>query len=212
MPDAIELPIVPNVLPATAEPTPAPGDSYYEKLARTVRVDDRPPEEGQTYESADQREARRLAERLPEGYRPTSAADLTFDPRLAYELALGVSSPSEVFSKYEYNDESAARLIANPAFIATVKKYKDEIQEGGVSFKLKARIQAEDLLTHSYLLATDPETPASVRADMIKWTARVADLEPRGNDKASGPAGGFTLNISFTGDRPAGRTIEGEVV
>jgi hypothetical protein len=211
MSESIELPIVPNVLPATAEPTPGAGESYYERLARTVRVDDTPPGEGQTYESADQREARRLTERMPAGYRPTSAVDMTFDPRLAYELALGVSSPSEVFSKYEFDTEAATRMISNPAFIATVKKYKDEIQEGGVSFKLKARIQAEDLLTHSYILATDPETPASVRADMIKWTARVADLEPRGNDKASGPAGGFTLNISFAGDRSVGRTIEGEV-
>lgn len=199
-----ELPVVPNV-PVAAPPA---GESYYENLARVVRV---PDEDGQLHpEVQDVREARRLAERLPAGYRPTSGAELTFDPRIAYEIALGVDQPGAVFEKYGFAEEQAAALAANPAFMATVAKYQEEVLASGVSFKLKAKIQAEDLLTHSYLIATDPEAPMSVRADLIKWTARVAGLEPK-EEKGSGAGGGFTLNISFAGDRPVGNVIEGEL-
>jgi len=199
-----ELPAVPNVPVA---PAVAPG-SYYEDLARVVRV---PDESGQLHpEAQDVREARRLAERMPVGYKPTSGAELSFDPRIAYEIALGVDQPGVVFEKYGFAEEQAAALATNSAFMATVAKYQEEVLASGVSFKLKAKIQAEDLLTHSYIIATDPEAPMSVRADLIKWTARVAGLEPK-EEKGGSAGGGFTLNISFAGDRPVGNVIEGEL-
>jgi len=117
-----------------------------------------------------------------------------------------------VFEKYGVALEEAKRLIDLPHFIQTIRVYKEELVEKGVTFRLKAKIQAEDLLTHSYVLATDPEVPAAVRADLIKWTAKMAALEPGEKDKGGGAAGaGFTLNITFAGS-PAlvGSTIEGQ--
>jgi hypothetical protein len=198
----LDLPQIPG---ATADP------DYYMRLSRTETVPEVLTPEGKRPETRDERDARRLAERMPGGYVPESAADMTFDPRMAYELALGMSSAAEVVAKYGLSEDRARALLGNPAFIATIKKYQAEIQDGGVGFRLKARIQAEDLLTHSYIIATDPETPASVRADIIKWTARVADLEPRDKKDVGLGAGGFQLNITFAGDRP-GATLTGEVV
>lgn len=196
----------PAVVLPQAKPVPA-GDTYYERLAAPLQ-----PLSGGD-ETLAQREARRLAARFPEGYEPRSGADLTFDPRIAYELALGVTTPAGVFEKYGVSLEEAKRLIALPHFIQTVKVYKEELTEKGVTFRLKAKIQAEDLLTHSYVLATDPEVPAAVRADLIKWTAKMAALEPGEKDKGGGAAGaGFTLNITFAGNPASagGITIEGE--
>ena len=179
---------------------------------RTERLPVDKLEEGEREESVVEREARKLDERLP-GYRPESAAEMTFDPRLAYEVALGVDKADALFAKYGLAHGQAVAMLGSVAFIATVKKYKEEITAGGISFKLKAKIQAEDLLTHSYLLATDPEVPFAVRADLIKWTARVAGLEPKEKDGGGGAAAGFTLNISFSGDRPAEpRVIEGQLI
>jgi hypothetical protein len=200
------LPMVPGI-PAPGPQTGEP--AYYEKLARPEKS---LGADGEMHpETPDEREARRLSERLPDGYRPTTAAELTFDPRIAYEVALGIDKPEAVIAKYGYACDAAAALVLNPAFMATVAKYKEEVMAGGVSFKLKAKIQAEDLLSHSYLIATDPEAPMAVRADLIKWTTRVAGLEPK-EEKGTGNGGGFTLNISFAGDRPAERVIEGEVL
>lgn len=203
----VELPSVPS-LPGKSD-TALPEGSYYERLAREERVEDDTEPSGSRRENRDERDARRMGERLPQGYEPKSGADLTFDPRMAYELALELDSPTEIMERYGVSEARARELISNPAFITTVKKYREEIVAGGVGFRLKAKMQAEDLLTHSYLLATDPEVPASVRADLIKWTAKVADLEPK-EKKGEGQGNGFVLNITFTGDRPAA-TIEGEV-
>lgn len=96
-------------------------------------------------------------------------------------------------------------LLTSAAFKQRYAAYVREMVESGESFKLKARVQAEDLLTHSYEIATDPETPASVRADLIKWTAAVAGLgPPKEQQKGEGASqsAGFTLNISF-GGQPA---------
>jgi len=148
----------------------------------------------------------RQASRLPAGYEPGTVD--AWDPRLAYELALEMDTAENVFERYGFTKDRAVALLGNAAFVATVKKYREEVIAGGVSFRLKAKIQAEDLLTHSYEMATDPEVPPAVRADLIKWTARVAALEPKDKGEGGGGAGGgFTLNISFGGPAPRAGAI-----
>ena len=55
----------------------------------------------------------------------------------------------------------------------------------------------------------------AVRADLIKWTAKMAGLEPSEKDKGmgGGTGAGFTLNITFAGGAQSpvavtGRTLE----
>lgn len=185
---------------------PAPGDTYYERLAAPVI-----PQQGPG-ESMAQREARRLHARLGEDYVPESGADvLGFNPMIAFKLALGMGKPSDIFSDYGIALDEARRLIADPVFIGTIKKYKEDVAANGLGFKMKCRIQAEDLLTHSYLIATDPEAPAAVRADLIKWTGKMAGYEPdTKGEKGAGGGATFALNITFAGDRapPQGRVID----
>lgn len=158
------------------------------------------------------------ARTLPEGYAKESAAEMSFDPRLAYELALGLDGAEQIFEKYGYDHTQAGRLIKFAPFAATIKKYKEEIQASGISFKLKAKIQAEDLLTHSYAMATDPMVPPAVRADLIQWTAKMAELEPVRDKGTTGQGSNqsFQLNITFAGQPTvavnAVPVIEGEVV
>jgi hypothetical protein len=137
--------------------------------------------------------------RLPNGYKPLSVAGMTFDPRLTFELALGLSASDKIFERYGYDQDSALALAKNPIFQAAYKAYVDDVKEHGITFRAKARIQAEDLLAHSYEIATDTQAPYAVRADMIKWTAKVADYEPKPN-VADAPSNGFALQIVFSGD------------
>ncbi len=151
---------------------------------------------------------------LPEGYVKKSAAEMTYDPRLAYELALEMDQPLEIFSRYGFDESGARDMLKFKPFVTTIKKYKEEILEHGISFKMKAKIQAEDLLTHSYAMAVDPNTPPAVRASLITWTTKVAGLEPTPSKDSGSGAGAFQLNISFAGAAPtvisAQRVIEGE--
>jgi len=146
------------------------------------------------------REDVRQSDRLPPGYKARSVGEMSFDPRLAYEIALDIDEPGETYRRYGYEEDAAVTLSNDPAFKRTVVAYKDEIKTSGIGFKLKAKIQAEDLLTHSYQIATDPEVPASVRADLIKWTAKVAGYEPKDDNAGGGKGGGsFALNVTFVG-------------
>jgi len=141
----------------------------------------------------DQRELAARPEYTPAD--PTSA----WDPRLAFELAIEPERASEIFERYHVSDVDAARLIGSHAFLQKIKEYQDEVQKTGVSFRLKARLQAEDLLSTSYMLAQDAETPPAVRADIIKWTAKMGGLEPEAKDKGAGGGAPFVLNISYSG-------------
>lgn len=201
----------------TPPPPPAPLPDRAVSKDRPVGYFERLADKGAEGESMAQRDARRLDQRLPEGYEATTAADITFDPRVAYELALGMDKAHAIFAKYGYTEVEARQFIENALFMSAVRKYREEIVESGIGFKLRAKIQAEDLLSHSYLIATDPEAPMSVRADMIKWTAKVAGFEPSGEKGGPGGAAGgsgFTLNITFAGTPTPvaveGRVIEGE--
>ena len=72
-----------------------------------------------------------------------------------------------------------------PAFRRQVDEFYEEIIEQGLSFRTKAKLQAEDMLAISHRMVVNPDTPAAVRADLIKWTAKMADLEPKQQLKAA---------------------------
>lgn len=162
------------------------------------------------FSTAVSREVLRQQDRLPSGYKPMSIPGMSFDPRLAFELALRIDPPEEVFNRYGVDAEQAVTLLANPTFAKVLKAYADDVREHGLSFRNKARIQAEDLLVHSYEIATDAEQPASVRAELIKWTAKMADLEPKPKETAA-TGNGFNLQIVFSGEaKTEPLTIQGE--
>ena len=153
-------------------------------------------------ETSEQRQARRQ----PNVNHGKPSTIVAWDPRLALELAMvGADRAMEVFERYKIDKAAAVELIQNPIFLKQLEQYKQEVGESGMSFRMKARVLAEDLLPEGYELAKDPDCPASVRADMIQWMTKIADLEPvksTGKDVPLG-AGGFSLQIVFAGDTPA---------
>lgn len=156
------------------------------------------------------RQEARLAA-LPAAYR-------TQHERLAVELALKLDDSETIFARHGYSPQAALELIETPAFSALLAKAAEEVRTSGMSFRAKARVMAEDLLQHGYEIATDEQASAAVRADLIQWMARVADLEPAPKTKDGGAAGGggLHLSITFAGQAPQAvvthepLTLEGE--
>lgn len=126
----------------------------------------------------------------------------TTHERLACELALHMEDPEAVFQRYGYTPESASELMESVAFTNLLSKVGTEIRENGLSFRMKAKAISEDLLPHAYDLATDPLCSSAVRADLIKWAAKVAGNEPAPPKGVEQGAGGFTLSITFAGQAP----------
>lgn len=122
--------------------------------------------------------------------------------RLPFDLAMQVETPEETFASYDITPEQGAVLLRNETFVRLVKAFRAVIVEEGLSFKVKARLQAEELLEHAFLLATDPDIAPAVRMDSIKWHTRVAGLDPgkdgEGGDGRGGTGAGFTLKLDFS--------------
>ena len=139
------------------------------------------------------RQSTRLAE-IPEIYRKNHE-------RLAVELSLKVDDADSIFASYGYSPEQAADLLESPAFLTLLGQAAKEVQESGLSFRTKAKLLAGELLPYANDIATDPQQSAAVRADLIKWSAKVAGFEPKEKEEGK-TGGGFTLSITFAGQEP----------
>ena len=122
--------------------------------------------------------------------------------RLACELALHMGEPEQIFHDYGFSPDEAQALLDSPAFTNLLAKVAADIRENGLDFKTKIKSVAIDLIPHAYDLATDPLCSSAVRADLIKWSAKMAGHEPSVKGEVKEGAGGFTLSITFAGQQP----------
>lgn len=130
----------------------------------------------------------------------TDPAELGFPPTLPLELALREKTPAELCEAYGLSHEDWDRLRQDPLFIKAVKEYVEELKQDGMSFKLKARMQAEVLLNTSFRLihAHNDDVPPNVKADLIKFTIRAAGLDGSkdpAQQGATGPAFNIQINL-----------------
>lgn len=134
-------------------------------------------------------------EKVPALYRTTLE-------RLAVELALAMDTPEETFQRYNYTPEAAAELLDTPSFTVLLSRIGKEVRESGLSFRSKAKAISEELLPHAFSMATDPEVSSAVRADLIKWAAKVAGNEPKEAKDDGRSSGGLNLSITFANQPP----------
>lgn len=135
---------------------------------------------------------------------PEWQADLVLD------VALGTGDDA-ILEAYSLQAHTLRNIKAAPLFQAEVARMKKELERDGVSFKLKARLQAEAMLTENWRLVHANATPASVKADLIKSTVRWAGYDGSGSAGVSAGGGAqFSINIVLKEPAPTGLTIEGE--
>jgi polyhydroxyalkanoate synthesis regulator phasin len=125
--------------------------------------------------------------------------------RLQFDLAMKAEPPEDTFERYGYSPAESLKLLENQAFAESLQKITDEVVTKGVSFRLKAKAMAEDLLPQAYIIASDASLSAAVRSGMIQWITRIAGLEPPKVQEGEGekaPGAAFVLNIQFAGQAP----------
>lgn len=115
---------------------------------------------------------------------------------LIVELALKTASPQELKAEYNFTDDEWDGLRLNPAFIGELAAMCELIQKDGMSFKQKARLQAEAMLETNWRLVHGPssEVPAAVKARLIETTFRIAGYD---NKEAAGQGGNTQLAIQI---------------
>lgn len=136
--------------------------------------------------------------------------------QFAFDTALilegGGGTLDELKLKYDVTSDDLLRFKSDAQFRKRVGEYREDIQANGTTFKMKARAQAEDLLTTSWQLIHDPGVSPSVKADLIKSTVKWGGLEPKNDDAHVGPGGGvsITINLGDANDKPQLVTVDHE--
>jgi len=131
--------------------------------------------------------------------------------RLAFDVALTLEgsgeSLQEIMTRHSLGPNDILTFNSDPVFLKKVDHYRSEIRDKGMTFRLKARAQAEELLTTSWLLIHDPLVSPAVKADLIKSTVKWANLEPKGNESAGESTGGVSITINLGNDSTQPRII-----
>lgn len=122
---------------------------------------------------------------------------LALDSAMVLELDGNIQ---EVLDRYNISATDYAKLAKSKAFVAQVDAYRKEIKAKGVPFRMKARAQAEELLSTSWCLIHHPEVSPAVKADLIKSTVKWAGLEPKDSVEPVGGNGGVAITINL-GDK-----------
>ena len=130
--------------------------------------------------------------------RPFNPSELGFPPTLPVEIALHTAPLDRIKAAYNFTDDEWDALPHNPLFIKALTDAVEALKKDGVSFKMKAGLQADALLKKSWdmIHAHHDIVPSNVKADLIKFTIRCAGLEP---DKGGGVNGGGN-NLSIVID------------
>jgi hypothetical protein len=126
-------------------------------------------------------------------------AELGYPPTLPVEVALRTAPIRDICTSYGITREQWAELRDNPDFQTHVGKILEELRkDGGLGFRLKARLQSEELLKTSWRLIHKNDTPSSVKADLIKFTVRAAGLDGSKDQAANAaPANALQININL---------------
>jgi len=124
---------------------------------------------------------------------------LGWPPTLAIEIALHEQPVKEICTAYGIDREEWSRISAHPAFRKELEVAVNMLKTEGMSFKIKARLQSEHLLGESWRLIHHDDTPANVKADLIKFTVKAAGLDAS-KDQGHAVGGGgsaFQINIQL---------------
>lgn len=130
---------------------------------------------------------------------PADPAKLGYPPTFPFEIAMRTSTTRAICEAYNISEEEWELIRADPTFLGDLERAVKIVAEEGMSFKIKAKLQAEELLKTSWRTIHDPQTPPNVRADLIKATMRWAEYDtPPSKDGPLGAGrGSFVINLQF---------------
>ena len=123
--------------------------------------------------------------------------------RFVFDLALLMEGSGEkldeLLERHEYDASDMLTFKGDAIFLQKLAAYREEVRTKGVTFRVKARAQAEELLKTSWILIHDPVVSPAVKADLIKSTVKWAGLDTAPANEGQNAAGGVTITINLGG-------------
>lgn len=125
-----------------------------------------------------------------------SQAVTNYSQHFVMELALGLESPDSLCIRYDITPYEYACLLANPVFQSDLNSWKQRMVDEGLSFKLKARVQAEAYLEEIDNLVNDPDTSKETKLAAISRVVAWGGLEQSKNSTEGSSKPSITINIA----------------
>lgn len=113
---------------------------------------------------------------LPIGINPPNPSEIgSYPPTFPVEIALRVAPLKDICAAYGITLEEWLELKEDPLFKRDLIAAVEMVKKDGMSFRLKAQLQSDELLKTSWrMIHAGPEVPPSVKADLLKFTVRAA--------------------------------------
>src|SRR5260370_1418148 len=121
---------------------------------------------------------------------------LGFPPMLPIELAMRIDTPAKICGVYNISRDEFAVIAQHPLFIKAYHEAVEALKTEGVSFRMKAKMQAEDFLTTSYAMVKNDRVSDAVRAGLIRDTIRWAGYDTKAGEGA-GNGQNFNIQINL---------------
>ncbi len=128
---------------------------------------------------------------------PPPALDVPQEMILA--IAIGMEEPSEIASRYGFEGIRWKSLSVWKPFLDAVAKQKAELEQNGITFRIKAKALTEDVFEDAYKIARSNDATLLQKLEFIKLGAELGDMEPKASAQvASGPGFSITINLADT--------------
>jgi len=111
-------------------------------------------------------------------------------------MAIGMEDPEEVASRYGFDGIRWKAMQSWKPFNDAVAKQKAELEQNGVTFRIKAKALTEDVFEDAYKIARSNDATLLQKLEFIKLGAKLGDMEPKASAQvASGPGFSITINL-----------------
>jgi hypothetical protein len=107
-------------------------------------------------------------------------AHVTLDvpPQLVWECAAGLEDPDSVAARFDFVGAKWERLKQWPPFIHAVQAQRAEFERNGMTFRLKAGLMAEEMMSQMFKQAIANDSSIMQKLSVFNSLVDVAGLKP----------------------------------
>lgn len=135
---------------------------------------------------------------------------LDIPPQLVWECAAGLEEPASIAQRFGFEGDKWERLSQWPPFITAVQTQRAEFERNGMTFRLKAGLMAEEMMSLMFKQAIANDTSVTQKLSVFNALTDIAGLKTLKEDKNAvantAPKFSITINIP-QGSQPV--TIDG---
>ena len=112
-------------------------------------------------------------------------------------VAIGMEDPVDIAARYGFDSARWKALEAWKPFNDAVAKQRAELEQNGVTFRIKAKALTEDVFEDAYKIARSNDATLLQKLEFVKLGAKLGDMEPKASAQvASGPGFSITINLA----------------